>query len=185
MYAIYICLTQNQTWLCMIKKSLSLVFLFSLFAIILPSVTFSMEDKKEYQPPDMKYAKPYPTDFQAEIFRNGRTISIGLATVILKLTKPVVKKVDNEVLTFVHDVLDNTATVNTAVLILCNTNNKIKVGWQCTAILAMIVAASKTDQAKKIEQMIYLDRLNKMYPWLPNVLSGSIAACISIGASMI
>ena len=42
----------------------------------------------------------------------------------------------------------------------------------------MIVAASKTDQAKKIEQMIYLDRLNKMYPWLPNVLSGLIAVGI-------
>ncbi len=134
----------------MIKKSPSLTFLFSLFAIILPSVTFAMEDQvnplPSYSP--VEYAKPYPTDDQAEVLRNGRKVVkgrylVGLAAVILKLTKPVVKKVDNEVLTFVHDVLDNTLTVDTVASVLSNTkNSNIKIGWDYTAVLAMVTEAA-------------------------------------------
>lgn len=186
----------------MIKKSLPFIFLFSLFAIILSSVTFAMDyttldyaieddgevsfDETVNEEFDVEYQKPQSKIFKSKMGskRRRRPIKIanatlvGLTAIILKLTKPVVKKVDNKTLTLAHDVLDDIATVSTAFSILNNTNNKIKVGWKYTATLAVIVAASKTNQAKKIEEMIYLDRLNKMYPWLPNVLSGFIAGFI-------
>ncbi len=160
----------------MIKKSLSFIFLFSLFAIILPSVTFAME---EYQPPDMEYAKPDITDFQAEILRNRRTISIGLALVALKLTEPVVKKVDDLTLTIVHDMLVNTATVDTCFLLLNKLiRPEVKIGWGYTAAFSIIYLVSKLIQAKEIEKMTGLSKLNGIYPWLPNVLRGLVSAGI-------
>lgn len=140
----------------MTKKSLSLALLISLFAIA-PSITFAMKNKNLQ--PDLA------------------------AAAILKLTKPGVDEFGNETLVVIHNVLDNTATVNAGYLLLMSTSNELsqsqylcgnKSGWAFKASLTAITALTKTDYAKTVEKKVpYLEKLNTMYPWLPGILRGA------------